>query len=239
MRPNLLLLPFFLLFIECIQAQPFTDERDREVLNNIYNKSTSESSAIYTGRVYQEQIYAKRGSPFFPSDTLAKGWLVYDGHLFPEVSLQWDILQNFVLIRSQYKILRKLVLNNNLIDSFSFAGHVIKNLPADKDKNLLNGGLYDIIYAGKSDVMVKRKRTTMVEFENQRVIYRFVDKNVYYIRKDDLYYRVNNKADVFRLFGDRYKSGIKKEVRRQDLIWRRNFEQCLTIAATYYDKVKH
>lgn len=207
-----------------------------EKLNDVYNKYTVESSRLYTGPVYVEQTYLKKGSPFLASDTMSGGWIVYDHHFYPSVAIQWDVYKNYVLVRSLGGF-NKVILNNDLIDSFYIAGHLVQNMQPDEEKNLANGGLYELIYTGDTEVIVKRKKENKMEFENSRILYRFYEKNIHYVKKGGIYYRVNNKKDVLRLYGSEYQSAIKREIRRHGLNWRRDFEQCLIAATSYYDKV--
>lgn len=220
-----------------IYAQPFEHDRDMKRLNEVYNETINESAGIYSGMVYSEQAYLKKGSPFLLADSLSSGWLVYNGHYYPRVDLQWDGFQNYVLVRS-LSGLNKVILDNDKIDSFSFAGHLVKNIRPDTGHNLMKGGLYDFIKTGSTMIIVKRKKDQQAEIEGMRVYYRFYETSLFYVRKEGTYYRVSNKKDVLVLYGKKHQSAIKREVRKSGLSWRKNFEQCLLMAAIYYDKVQ-
>ncbi len=101
----------------------------------------------------------------------------------------------------------------------------------------MSGGLYDFVRNGKTKLIVKRMKTHLEEIEDLRVYYRFFESSRFYIFKEGLYYKVTNKKDVLKLFGNKYKSSIKREVRKHDLSWRKDFEQCLLITVDYYDQI--
>lgn len=203
-------------------------------LNELYNQHIGYSAILYSGPSYIHQNYPMNGTPFFASDTLSPGWVSYDGHFYNNILLQWDVLQNYVLTYSPAQN-GKLVLRNELIDSFYFAGHLIKFLPQDKKSNLMKGGLYDILYKGPTTYIVSRKKSLNTNMEKKNLLNVF-DKNSYYIKKNGIYYLVKNKKDITDLFPKDI-STIKKEVRRNELRWKKDLEQILMIAVVQYDKL--
>lgn len=192
------------------------------------------SPSVYVGRVYAEQTYLMNGSPYLASDSMSSGWIVYDGQFFPDVKLQWDVFQNFVLIRALNGY-SKIILRNELIDSFHFAGHTVRQMEANRDQNLSVGGLYDILYEGKIAFIARRKKENMANLDGRRVVYHFRDKSILYVKKDEVYYRVSNRRDVLRLFSSQA-AGIKRDVRRAGLRWKKDFEQALLVSVMHYDK---
>ena len=203
-------------------------------LNTFYNQHIGKSAIIYSGSSYVTPMYPREGSPFLTSDTLTLGWISYDGQYYKEVLLQWDVLQNYVLTRSLVSK-AKMILRNDLIDSFSFAGHLVKFMPRDPENNLMKEGLYDILYAGPTTLMARRKKVTRERKDSKTVIYEISDKNSYYIRKKGIYYQVSNKKDVVDLFAKDLVE-IKKIVRQNKLKWKKNLEQILRLAVVNYDK---
>lgn len=206
-------------------------------LNEFYNKNMEHSADIFSGPQYIPQNYLKKGSPFFLSDSLTKGWIFYDKILYRDVQLQWDILQNYV-ITGALGGYSKIILRNELIDSFQFAGHLVRYMPQDKTHNLLNDGFYDILYDGNTQVIVKRLRQTHSNLDELKVRFDFLDRDRVYVKKNDLYYLVSNKSDLLKLFHAN-RTAIKRLVRKEDLNWRKDFERCVVIASRYYDNTRH
>lgn len=222
-----------LLYLSSFAQSPGTNSPANE-LNTFYNQHIGKSAIIYSGPSYVTPIYPREGSPFLASDTLTLGWISYEGQYYKEVLLQWDVLQNYVLTRSLVSK-AKMILRSDLIDSFSFAGHLVKFMPRDQENNLMNEGLYDILYAGPTTLMAQRKKVTRETKDSKTVIYEISDKNSFYIRKKGIYYQVGNKRDLLDLFA-KDPVEIKKIVRQNKLKWKRNLEQILMLAVVQYDK---
>jgi len=206
-------------------------------LNELFNKKVDGAAKIFIGPEYIYPPFTKSGSPFFGSDTLSPGWIVYEGHLYDNQNLQWDVQRDFVLIRALNGY-SKIILRNEYIDSFYFAGHKIVNVPADPAINLNTGGLYDVLYGGKTQVLVRRKKDTKSQIRDDRVIYEFYDLDKIYIRKKGTYYLVENRKDLLHVLADE-RAAINRKINKEGLNWKRDFEACVTVAASYYDEINH
>ena len=237
MITRLLLSGVFLLTFFTGFCQPAQNLKNEAAVNSLYNNKLQASSNLYSGPQYIEQIYQKIGSPFFLSDTLINGWISYDSHLYLNVPLQWDVLQNYV-ITSSLNNSAKLVLRNELIDSFYFSGHHVKQIDADKEHNLLQGGLYDVLYGGNTAVIAKRKKVNMVVIQGLDIYYNFSNQDRIYIKKEGIYYLVNMRKDVFRLFRNKTVA-INRLVRKEGLSWKKDFDKCVAVAAEYNDNSTH
>lgn len=206
-------------------------------LTELYNARIDSSAFIFTGIEYVIQSYRKSGTPFFLSDSLTPGNIRYAGQWYTNVPLQWDILQNYVLTRSLNGY-SKIILRNDLIDSFMIQGHTIASLSQDKASNLQNADYYDKIYRGTIKVFARRKRETFSTINEDKIIYHFKDKDKFYIQKAGIFYRVANKREVLRILSG-HTAAINRSVRREGLHWRKNFEASLIVAARQYDQLTH
>ena len=74
--------------------------------------------------------------------------------------------------------------------------------------------------------------------QGSSMVYNFTSKDKIYIKKGGIYYLVNNKNDVLNLF-NKNRAAINSLVKKQNLNWRKEFDQCVTIAAQYYDNPSH
>ena len=214
-------------------CQPVQNVNDEAEVNAMYNKKLQGSSRLYSGPQYIEQNYPQSGSPFFLRDSLSNGWISYNSHLYKNVPLQWDIFQNYVITLS-LKENAKLILRNDLIDSFYFSGHLVKSMEIDKEHNLLQPGFYDFVYDGKTAVLVMRKKTNMGIIQGSSVVYNFTSKDKIYVKKEGIYYFISNKKDILKLFTNN-RSAIKRLFRKAGLSWRKNLDEGAAIAAKNYD----
>lgn len=237
MRTKLLLSVLLSIFFCSGFCQPIQNVKSEDEINTLYNKKLQASSNLYSGPQYIEQNYPQSGSPFFSSDSLRNGWISYDGHLYTDVLLQWDVFQNYVITLS-LKENSKLILRNDLIDSFYFSGHLVKTMKADKELNLLQAGFYEFLYNGKTAVIAIRKKTNMGIIQGGSMVYDFTSKNKIYVKKEGIYFLISNKKDILKLF-PKDKSAIKRLVRKAALNWRKNLDQSASIAAQYHDNPTH
>ena len=219
-----------------IFGQTNDDNSSAIELNTFYNQHINKTAILYSGPAYIPQRFPMVGTPFIGSDSLSLGWISYDGQYYKDVPLQWDVFQNYVLTQSLLTNAR-MILRNELIDSFFFAGHLVKFMPRNKENNLLNEGLYDILYAGPTTLMARRKKVVQARSDKNVLINDMIDKHLYYIRKKGIYYQAGNKKDVAYLFAKDLPE-IKRVVRRNNLKWKKNIEQILMIAVVHYDKAK-
>ena len=217
-----------------IFAQSVEKKSSENDLNAFYNQHIGKSAVLFSGPAYVALNFPMEETPFLGNDTMTLGWISYDGQLYQNVSLQWDVYQNFVLTRSLVNN-TKMILRNELIDSFSFAGHLLKFIPRNPEKNLANEGFYDILYDGPTTLMARRKKILEEKMESNTLIYRMTKKNTFFIRKNGTYYQVSNKKDLAYLFGKDL-AEIKRTVRRNRLKWKRDLEQILILAVVQYDK---
>ncbi len=231
---------FIVYLLTCIgilpaSAQP-KEQQERATLNFYYNSKLDSTAFLFTGDEYVYQSYLKEGSPYFLSDTLTGGSIRYNGHLYDNTELQWDILQNYILTRSLDGY-SKLILRNDLIDSFTIAGHTIIKMFENKAANLYNTDFYDVLYRGSTSVYARRSKQTDNLVRNDKIIYHFKDKDKFYVNKNGLFYRVSNKREAMRLYSA-HASDINRELRKEGVNWRNDFEACLIIAAAQYDQSK-
>ena len=232
---NRIIIFFLLAFIYSQSVRAQTNEKQELAsLNAYYNSKVDSTAFLFTGDEYVYQSYLKVGSPYFLLDSLSRGSIRYAGHLYSNAELQWDILQNYVLTRSLDGY-SKVILRNDLIDSFSIDGHTIIKLYENKLANLYNTDFYDVLYRGSTELYARRMKETYNMIRNDKVIYHFRNKDKFYIKKKDIFYRVSNKREALRLYSA-HASDINHAVRKEGLKWRTDFEACLLIAAAQYDQ---
>lgn len=210
---------------------------DKLYVNQLFNERLDGAADIHIGPEYVYPGYPKVGSPFFLSDTLTPGWIVYDGHLYTGEQLQWDVQRDFVLVRALNGY-SKLILRNDLVDSFFFAGHKIVKLKADPASNLQNTDFYDVLYDGKTRVLVRRKKDTKSRIDEDHVLYEYFDQYKYYIRRNGTYYLVSNKREVLNILSG-HRSAVNRRIQKEGLSWNSDFESSVALAAAYYDELNH
>jgi hypothetical protein len=231
---------FFIIFCFPVFSQDLRNDStlfERQVANGLvlYDNYTGPQASIYNGSDYIPYIFKREGIPFFLADTMALGWVGYEGRIYQPMIIQYDIVRNQVLLLNSNRR-SKIVLHNELIDSFYFLNHTFKKLEASSVQNLSTTGFYDFLYNGNLKMYASRRKLFKDVIKDNELIRIFSNEDRYYIFKSGKYYMVNNKKDVYKLLNDK-KSEIKSAMRRRKIKFRKNnFEEALLVAAEIYDQ---
>jgi hypothetical protein len=203
---------------------------------NLYNDFSADNAPVYNGKEYLYYTFKMEGDPFFITGDLSQGWVSYSGRKYDSLSLIYDIARNQLVIAGPDKISR-IVLANEFVDSFNLLGHTFIRMVEDHKQNLYNTGFYDRLYNGNIQLMARRIKTMDAPIKGNEIVRVFYPKDRFYVHKGGLYYLVNSRKDVLRLFEDK-EHELKKLMRKQHLKFRRKtFEQSLIKAVAGYDQL--
>ena len=156
--------------------------------------------------------------------------------MYGPLRLGYDIRRNQVTIASTDNLTR-IVLNNELVDSFYFSGPTFIRLKEDYKQNLNNTAFYDLLHNGNVQILTRRIKTMEDVIKDNMIVRLFTEKDHFYIYKNGLYYLVSNKKEVFHLFADEQQR-VKKMLRREHVKIKRNdFETGLQKAVEFYDQL--
>lgn len=201
----------------------------------LYKNYTDGNAPIYNGAEYSYYIFQMRGDPFFNLGDSSVNWVVYANEMYQPLSVLYDIQRNQVVVLLPDSVSR-IVLHNELVDSFGILNHTFIKLAEDHNQNLYTSGFYEILHNGRVRLLAQRTKTFEDLIEANSVLAVFSEKDHYYIHKNNLYYMVDNQKDVFSVFSDK-RHDLKKFLRKQHLKMRgKNFEEALIRATVWYDK---
>lgn len=165
-------------------------------MGDMYSELFTEQLQLYNGIAYKEiQVNRNldRGNPFFLLDSMGIEQIRFDGVLYSNIRLQYDLLQNQVITTLPNTNL-KIALIHDKVQHFTVHGHFFENiregaLPSEN----FQPGFYEVLYKGKVCVYAKRIKV-ITESNNNLVIKRnFVDKVDLYVYKDGIYYLIKSK----------------------------------------------
>ncbi|HEY5407527.1 MAG TPA: hypothetical protein VIJ92_10570 [Ginsengibacter sp.] len=237
---------FFVILVPCLFSLTvsFSQSAKTDSIINIqvkntldlYDNYTGGNAPIYNGTEYIYYYFKMEGDPFFITTNLTKGWVGYSGRMYGPLKLGYDIQRNQVTIASADNFSR-IVLQNDLVDSFFLDGHTFVRLQADYKQNLNTTGFYDLLHDGHLQLLARRIKIMEDAIKDNSVVRIFTEKDHFYIHKNGLYYLVTNKKEVFRLFADKQHQ-LKKMLRHEHIkIGRKNFETGLLRAVEFYDQL--
>lgn len=219
-----------------------SDINERSAINyvaGIYAESISEQAGLYDGPEYTGYPYRlSEGIPFFLSNDLTTGDVHYNGMLYKNVPMQYDIVKDELLVQYFDKI-SMISLHSDKVSSFTiFSQPFVRIDTATARVNNIPSGFYNQIYRGKSEVLVKRSKSSLksiVSGSLSTVILK--QKNDLYILKDGKYYRINNEKSAVSVL-DNMKE-VQQPLKQSKIKFRREPEKALVLMVSAYDKLKN
>lgn len=226
-----------------------TTSNDSTYLNSTISRTTQDfynnigqASRLYNGHEYLPYDRQIKNTALFPYGVHSweTGQVTYDGILYKNVPMMYDIYKDEVVILLYNKFSMCALLSNRVRD-FSFANHHFVRVDADSIHNSnadMVTGFYDQLYGGKTEVLARRKKT--IQNSSNAIaapeIY-FISKDEYYIKKGNVYYKVSNtRHSVLNLLKDK-KSILQKYLKDNDIQYNDNPEENMAKLTAYYDSL--
>jgi hypothetical protein len=221
-----------------VTAQAADDSTFSKTASNIidiYYQSLGEQSPLYNGSEYIEYTFTlQEGHPFFGSAAWVDGDIHFDGMIFHEVPILYDIVKDQVIIQDFQKIY-KINLPVDKIQQFTLPGHTFIRLMHDST-NQIRTGFYDQLYNGKTGLFAKREKKIIEKNSNLQINNVVINQSNYYIRKGGVYYTIKNKRTLFDVLKNRKKE-VQQYFKKNRIKFKNDPEKAMIIAVEYYDRL--
>lgn len=156
---------------------------------------------IFNGAVFSNVYRAGSGHPFFLSDTLCKGEVLYDGGFFTNVPLMYDLLQD-ELVTQNYMEGVNINLVKNKVAYFVIQGCLFVYLPKDSAQLVSpDAGFYQVLVQGKVTALAKRMKLLDQKSTLDGMQSTFIPFNEYYLINGGKYFRINSDNDLAKALG--------------------------------------
>lgn len=190
-------------------------------------------SRLYSGEVtsrYNPQIY--QGSPYFNGENYTIGTIVFNNVEYPELNILLDLYKQQVIIinPNNYAIIvpnekiQKVILNDNV---FMWRNSTPEN-------GLKYSGFYIHYFTGKNVELVCDER--YVIREEKIIPITFEQKERFYLKKGDFYYKISGKGDFLKIFPEAKKQ-INEYAKSQRLDFSTRKIQSMISLASMCDKL--
>lgn len=204
---------------------------------NVYKEATRGQAALYNGSKYLPPRQTFEEHPYFQSEDWLMGDVHYDGELFEQVPLMYDLYNfNSKLITEHASTGHAIELVPEKLTFFSIGGHRFEYIEADSASDLKTG-FYDIIYNGFTTVIAKREKIFHERLSLSSIDISYREKIRYFVRKNGNFYPFRNKASMLKILRDRKKE-LKRFVKQQGALFFQNKESGFRNMATFYDTLK-
>jgi hypothetical protein len=241
------IIEIFILFLFLILFQNYIfgqeNKLDSIALENVisntvvlYNQTDGSQSGIYNGCEYQyERINI--GHAFFESDTFVNSRIVYDGLLYSNIPILYDITKDELVTRS-FNNLHLIYLANNRINQFTLSGHTFIRISADSVKGaIIKTGFYQRLYNGKIKAWVRNIKTVEEFSDNSNKLNKMaIERNQWYIYINGTFFEVEGKHSILDILQDKKKE-IRQFIHKNRIRFRKNMDNDLNQIVTYYDEL--
>jgi hypothetical protein len=233
---------FYILLI-CILSQRATaqDADDTTLHENalnaigIYYENLGQESPLYNGSEYIEYAYTlQEGHPFFQIASFVNGNINLDGMIFRDVPILYDIVKDQVIIQDFQKVY-KINLPADRIQQFFLLGHLFVRLTSNTS-DPIKTGFYDQLYKGKVALFAKREKRVLEKYSNIQISKVVISQNIYYIKKEGVYYTIKNKSSLLAVLKNKKKE-VQQYLKTNNIKFKREPERAMIMAVKYYDQL--
>jgi len=207
------------------------------IVSDFYKKVGSESR-LYNGIQYDFYDPSILGNAYFNDvNTWTKGSLIYDGYIYNNVSLLYDLYTDR-LVMLFYNNFLKITLTTERIQSFQLLDHnfiYFKNDPSNPTS--LSTGFYALLYDGKTKVFGRYSKSIQHASNiSGTIISTFTPSTDYYTFKDGKYYKTNGQGSFLDVLKN-HKKEIKQYLKDNQITFKVSPEQSMATIAAYYDSL--
>jgi len=227
------ILSILLLTICCgIYTEPV---RSASAYWSVIQNNSSDKQLLLNGRIWRNKYSKAIGDQFFLSNVFLKGSVVFNGRLFDNLYLLYDINSDELLLRTEsYPV---IIMNKEMVDSFSLVFnnrnyHVIN---AGNDSGVLRGYV-NIIYDGHSTLYVKYKKNIQPLAVDGRYDL-FHPGHSVYLKKGSEIVPVAGKKELLNLLEDKKKE-IRFYLKSNRLKLRKKDPETYIPVLRYYDSLR-
>jgi hypothetical protein len=204
-----------------------------------YNKFIGEDAHLYNGSEHTLYDFRIKGHPYFESNLLQSGFVNYDSILYQHINMAYDIVRD-ELTTNRYNQNFRITLVNEKIAYFSILNHYFVRIIQDSiNKSIITTGFYDQLYNGKLKLFAKRPKKIIekVTAEEGDQLW-FEEHDGYFILRNNKYFSVKDKNNLFDFFKDR-KKDLKKYLRKNKIKFKDDPELAILKSVEYYDQLKN
>jgi len=203
----------------------------------LYFKTLRQNAPLYNGSEYVSYGQNLVGSAFFGSDSLQKAEINYEGTVYNDIPILYDLVSDEIVIKD-YNGNYYIKLVKEKLNYFHLLNHEFIRLGTDSSADfLIEPGFYDRIYNGDISTFVKRKKTIGYTTGAEKVTYTFSNKTRYFILKGDGWFKVTGKTSLMAPFENKV-NDIRQFYRNNHLNFKNDPQNTLLKIVSYYDHLK-
>jgi hypothetical protein len=211
-------------------------QKAKEKAIGVYQQFEGDQSRLFNGKLYRDYtIPLTAGHPYFHTDQFETGTIWYDGMVFEDIPVLYNIVSEEV-ITPHYNKVQWISLRNDKVSAFSFGRHYIVKIIADSASPDITTGFYQQLYGGKTAALKKRSKFLVEGISNNQLArtMRVVERR--YLFHDGKWNRVSSLRSVLKLV-DGHNAAIRQHLRSARIKYRKRPDEALSRIAAYYDQL--
>ncbi len=202
----------------------------------LYKSEISENLHLYNGTEYAAEGHGAKGFPYFESDSLLTGNIYYDGQLYQNINMHYDLVTDEVII-NDYTQNFPIMLVSEKINYFSVLNHLFINIITDNNEaSFMKTGFYDEILSGKISLLAKREKQLQLSANAADNDAKYSQYNYYFIEINNTLKPIEGEHSILDLLIDK-RDQLKKYIRSNKINFKKDLENSLIKTVKYYNQL--
>ena len=201
---------------------------------HLYLNTIGGGSLLYNGTEYTSAYRGILGSPLFEAEDFEIGLISYNGVLYGNIRLKYDLVSNEVIIKGFQN--ENISLTLERIDSFSIMKHLFIRIRADSAGGYERPHFYELMYAGKNARFLVERKKVIKKALHAEDASSFLTYNIYYVVKGNVLYPITNKKSLIRLLGGG--NVMKNFLKNNKINLKKDAVNSIKKVVAFYDQLK-
>jgi len=189
----------FFLFFLLLNLVAFSQSKLPNEIYETYDKIVGlENTGLYNGTEFTDPFLNTDGTyRYYNGYDYTRGSVTYNGQYYVNVLLNYDLLEDNLLTRSDDNLsIFNVKLIPEFVTSFSVGGHNFVRL-SDGDLNISGNGFFEAAYLGNVfELYIKHTKKKKDKALNSGIQYRFSEANFYIVKSKGRYSLVDSQRDL-------------------------------------------
>lgn len=216
-------------------------EQSKNNAFNIFLKGINENALIYSGNEYVEYISIEsmnqiiKGNPFFITDSLVDGTIVYNGSSY-KLPLKFHLLEQKLIINHPITN-TPIELLNERVDFFSIGQHLFFKTPKQVSNLISNKQIYaELLLDGFFKIWGIHDKILRPNKKAEEQTATYIKNDQYFVEHNGIFTKIKSEQDVFNLCLDK-KRQVQEYAKLRGLDFNKNFESACIQLYKYYETI--
>lgn len=204
-------------------------------LQQRYFAERKSESLLYVGSDYADYESIADEHPFLLTDDWIFGDVHYNGNVYRNVPLQFDV-HSQKLLTEHPATGQRIELIREHVSAFTLNGHRFISIGDDALRNKIPRGFYELLVDGDVKLLTRHAKTFQESTVTGKLEVRVEENQKYFLQKNDTFVQVKNKSSVMSALAEK-KSALAAEAKRRRIKVSRDKQQAMIELVTIYNSL--